>query len=665
MTIQEQASIPSESNSDVQGNENQSKEKNDLVKLKDKRLKKCENWYSRLFKEMKVDMAYAFKDQWERQTKDKLEIGDEIPALEFNELGTVIRWVVGSQILNRRNLSVAGQERGDLFTAEVLSDAVMREIRMNRAEHRLTDRFRMGVITSWAFMEADIDYNDIDDLQDILCGNIRLYSLLSNQVYIDPDFTEYDLSDAGYMFIIRKKDFEGCKQMFPDVEENDLKIAFNSAKGKKAIDLSTAADGEPDNQPTETQYQAGQGFHDDATEGDEGTTPGDEDEVDVVCMWDWEFKTRYIKVIPGNNGDKPEIDQLEGKPSKEEIQEIEGRDGRVIFQVMKVPQFSYFIGSWCIKYLTKSPFYPFCRRWPVINFFCELNPDATKSDLKHRGLVRDGVDPQYEINVRSVQGLKAVLEGANPYWDLEDDVFEGMDDEDSKWWEIKQKGQAPGFMFIHKSGTKGKKVYPENVGQIYMLLVRENEDRLPRCMGVNPHLQWGGDREDASGRALIVRERQSSTSNANMHDNLRLTQAIMGEVLIGLILKSYTPEKLVRVVGETKFKDYIDKNRKELDLDESDDPVMELAGRILSNVNVQKYDVTIDQVPSAPLMRMAWAEMLQSMTMTPNNPNGIIPVPVVADKIVLMSGIPDAENIAKKTKEFYAKQMAGQGAGGE
>ena len=161
-----------------------------------------------------------------------------------------------------------------------------------------------------------------------------------------------------------------------------------------------------------------------------------------------------------------------------------------------------------------------------------------------------------------------------------------------------------------------------------------------------------------SGRAILALQRESDTSTHHFPDNLALSIAHCGRILIDLIPKIYDTKRMLRLLGEDgeAHSVIIDPEQKEA---KRDIRTQEGVKRIY-NLNVGKYDVTVTVGPSYNTKRAEQAEAMMEMLKSQPQLIG-----VVGDLMFKSMDWPMAEKIAERLQKMLPPQLADQPEGEE
>jgi len=522
-----------------------------LAKIKDWHKEATSKW-SKWKVQSEEDFAFAQGEQWKVETKAQVE-SEGRPAYTFNEIRGVIKLIVGYQRQNRQDIKIVGVEGGDDLTAEIMTLLIKNIVSKQNAEYKFSDCFSDGVKCSRGFLEIEIDYEE-----DILNGIITFHHRSPFEIKVDPYSVEYDLSDAEYVIReISNLTKDSLLSRFPDQEDK-----INEATGK------------PDPDSDKNRWTL------------------------VECWYKKYTKVKFL--VDTQSGD---IEELSGKESKAEIKQMLKITPNLKLHERRIPKIK--IASVVNEVLLQdddSPYYPHLKTFPFIPYIADWSPSATKHEQRCQGVTTALKDPQKFINKQISMGLHIVNTSANAPWVGDEDAL----DEDGEA-HLKQFGSRPGVYIKKKHGTELRRETPVPGTLSTFILSDKGSDMIKRISGANADLLGQQDVKSMSGKALSIRQQQGIITIQEIFDNLRFTRHIEARVLIGLILTSYSPEKVVRVCGEDAFiteeeKQQIAENPEAINVS---DTALQRAGEILKNIDMTRYDIAIDEISSSPTMRAA------------------------------------------------------------
>ena len=476
----------------------------------------------------KESFAFAHGEQWKPDIKSKVE-EEGRPAYTFNEIRGVLKFVTGFQRQNRQDIKIVGVEGGDDVTANIMTLLIKNAVTKQNGEYKFSDCFSDGVKCSRGFLEIEIDYDE-----DILNGVITIHQRSPFEVKVDPYSVEYDLSDANY--IIRT---------IPNLTKDMLLSRFPDQKDK-VIEATSSQE------------------HD-----------SEKDHWKLTECW---YKVYSIVkfLVDTQSGDIKEL----GKVTKKQEEQLLKVSKSLQIYKRRIPKIK--IGSVVGEVLLQdddSPYYPHLKTFPFIPYICDWTPSASKLEHRCQGIVDAIKDPQRLINKQTSMALHIINTSANAPWIGDDDA---LDEEGEA--NLKKFGSRPGIYIKKKKGSELRREPPVSGTLSQFVLTDRGSDQIKRISGIDTNLMAQTEMKSMSGKALEIRQQQGKTAIQEMFDNLRLTRHIEARLIIGLILHSYTPEKVVRICGEEKI-------------------TLEQASMILKNIDMTQYDIAIDEISASATMR--------------------------------------------------------------
>lgn len=161
----------------------------------------------------------------------------------------------------------------------------------------------------------------------------------------------------------------------------------------------------------------------------------------------------------------------------------------------------------------------------------------------------------------------------------------------------------------------------------------------------------GAQGNETSGRAILARQKEGDTANFHFTDNLNRAIRHCGRVLVDMIPRIYDAERVIRIRGE-------DESIKSAHINATVMDEQSGTQRVLNDLTVGRYDVTIAAGPSYTTQRQEAAEaMTQFAQSWPKL------MDVAGDKVVASMDWPGAEEIAERIKKTLPPGMADQDDG--
>jgi hypothetical protein len=172
----------------------------------------------------------------------------------------------------------------------------------------------------------------------------------------------------------------------------------------------------------------------------------------------------------------------------------------------------------------------------------------------------------------------------------------------------------------------------------------------------------GARSNETSGRAILARQREGDVSTFHFIDNLSRAIEHAGRILIDLIPKVYTGERIVRVLGQDGAATSVQLGKPVVQIGPDGKPAVNpVTGQPLSRIydlGVGKYDLTVTTGPSFTTRREeAATQMMELLRAFP------AAAPMIADLVAKNLDWPGADEIAARFQQV--QQAATGGAGGK
>lgn len=174
------------------------------------------------------------------------------------------------------------------------------------------------------------------------------------------------------------------------------------------------------------------------------------------------------------------------------------------------------------------------------------------------------------------------------------------------------------------------------------------ENDIMQSMGIyQPSL--GGESNETSGRALLLRQKQSETGNFHYQDNLNRSIRQIGRIVVDMIPKIYDRARVVRILGE-------DGSQREVNIDpnlpsasvNTNNPAVDS----IYNLGIGEYDVVCDSGPSYATKRDEAANMMLALTQA--NPSLF---QTIGDLMMKNMDWPGADEISKRLQMMLPPEL--------
>lgn len=484
-----------------------------------KDLKYSSTKLNKLHRHIKEDFKFAQGNQWTQDDVETLRKAG-VKALTINKIKPIIKLVTGLERQSKSDYQAFPEGGEDLVTADIATRLMKNVVKNSSAALKMSEVFKHGVVGGMCFIEPYIDYSF-----DLINGDLKFKKISGTDVYLDPDFQEYDLSDCKYVIKISK-----------DLSKEDLELLFPDEK-RKINDITSGkinfdtliSDGEPHIQGLDYPHES-------------NTTEVDviEQTYDLVDYYYKQLDTKYYVVV----ADKGIVKDAE---NKEEAVLLAGQlNGQVVAKTVPVIYHAQVCGDQ-ILYDDVCWTYPRWKSFPLIPYFAELiTEDLDDWSLKCQGVVRVIKDLQEEYNKRRTQELRHLNASANSGFDIEDGQ---LDDENLE--KLKKYGSSPGVVVVRKKGSLPlTRITPMPLSQGHAQLAEENAQDLKEASGVNPDL-LANDSQSQSGRAILFKQRQGLVMVQEMLDNFSETKKLVGRFILSQFKELFTVESAMKILGDS------------------------------------------------------------------------------------------------------------------
>lgn len=193
-----------------------------------------------------------------------------------------------------------------------------------------------------------------------------------------------------------------------------------------------------------------------------------------------------------------------------------------------------------------------------------------------------------------------------------------------------------------------QRAMPPQASSAIMDAIRLAENDIMQSMGIyQPSL--GAQSNETSGRALLLRQKQSETGNFHYQDNLNRSIRHCGRIIVDMIPKVYDRPRVARILGEdgTPRTVNLDPNLPQASAN-TDNPAIDS----IYNPTIGQYDVVCDSGPSYATKRDEAANMMLALTQA--NPALF---QSIGDLMMKNMDWPGAEEISKRLQMLLPPQL--------
>lgn len=514
------------------------------------RLKRCYSLdlqKTRIWREEAIeDFRFRDGDQWTDAEKQILR--DQMrPVVVFNRTGVMVDAVVGSEIGNRREVRFIPREQADAKPNELLTSAAEWFRDQCDAEDEESEAFKDAITAGMGWTETRLDFEESED------GEPKIERIDPFEMVWDANASKANLVDSKRRYRVRKVSIEDAKEMFPDVEPDDLNAAW-------------ADDGTDEDADIIDRRNRYRGDDDDDAKNAECR------EVTLVACQYWETETYHKAAVPNLQSGQMEMQELSADDHavvKKRMQTM-GVPLQSVRLTRKVVMQCFLGASGLLGKPTKTQTKSFT--WNCVTGL----KDNDKGTFY--GIVRRAKDPQRWFNKWLSQNMHILNSQAKGGIMVEEGVFEDIREAERTW-------TRPDAITVVASGTlsnpNSPKLQQKPVAQTPVgiaQLMQMADDFIVKCTGINMELLGMRDAQQAG--VLEMQRRQSGiTILASFFDSLRRYRKIQGRGLLALIQDYLSDGRLVRIVGDDQAR-YV--------------PLTKEA------TASGEYDIIVDDSPSSP-----------------------------------------------------------------
>lgn len=442
-------------------------------------------------KEAAEDFRFRAGDQWPEQIRKSREF-DNRPCLEINKIGEFIKQVVNSQKINRPSINIKpGDSLAKIEIARVIQ-AIVKNIEINSmAENAYDTAFDNACTGGEGYFRIITDYCDpMSFNQDIQIKAIdNPFS-----VYIDPGFKS-DFSDINWAFVYTDMQKSEYERLYPKSEVISSDLFVNETDWLKSDSVRIA------------EYFYIDYEDNPIVELKNGTVLTKED---------------YNKLDDATKESSPINRERVGQ--KKIVRWVKTNGHEIL-------ESTVFPGVYI----------------PIIPVFA--NTYIVNGKRVFEGVVRHAKDAQRAYNFwTSAQAEMIALAPKAPYL-----VAEGQIEGHEAEWDNSNTSNAAYLEYkqVSHNGQPApppqRQQFDPNINSILQAKQSSDED-LKATTGIyDPSL--GSDKKEASGKALITKQRQAEVGNFMYIDNLSKSLKYAGKVLMGMIPIVYDNKRVIRIIG--------------------------------------------------------------------------------------------------------------------
>jgi len=472
-----------------------------------------------------------------------------------NRIKRNINLISGYQRRERRSLLASPVEGSDQDAADQTSKLLASVFKTSRASTIISDAFEGATISGINYIQLYVDYRN-----DPISGDIKLSNCSHSSIIIDPYFREKDLSDCNAIWKRSYLQKDACISLIPNKRKEIEEMGTFRGDGKfNYMPESVTA--------SQNLMAYDEFYYRDYRKQKQLVDPN----TNEVIEWDGDDDAleQFLKFAP-------EIKVLETMVPTVKLALLV--NGKVLYDDVNP------LGLDC---------YPFI---PVFGYF---HPDVADFSLKIQGVVRGLRDVQYLYNRRKVIEYNLVESRSNSGFIVKEGALKDPDS-------ILRAGD--GRPIIVKRGFELADVAPIppiDIPQSFTQLSQMLADEIQQISGVNEELLGFAD-DDISGMRARMRQAQGVTTLQSLYDNLESSMSLLGDAIVKLIQKNYSPSKVKRIINEEPNAQFYTKLFSKFDIviSEGFDTINQRQNEFGQLINLRKEGIQIPDsviIDAAPL----------------------------------------------------------------
>lgn len=577
----------------------------DLLEEAREIFEQCEERESDNRDEALDDLKFArLAEQWHAQDKQQ-RANDGRPCLTINRMPSFIRQVVNDARQNTPSITVRPVDsKADPKTAEIMSGLIKDIEAQSDADTAYDTAVDFAVTCGFGYFRINTEYAGDDTFEQ----DIRIQRIANPfSVYGDPYSNSADSSDWDVAFVmdkLKKREFE---KRFPDASKTDWSSDFKDM--------------------------------------DEAWLDGDD--VGVAEWWKREKASRQIVALSSGEvvdlkvyeAKKGVFDQagatVVGNPRTVQTHKVTQRlmSGAEILETTE----------WAGKYIPIVPVY---------------GDDINVEGKRYlRSLIRDAKDPQRMFNYWRTASTELVALAPKAPFIGKKGAFKS---DAAKWATANRASHA----FIEYDGTDAPQRQPFSGVPAGALQESLNaSDDMKSIMGLFD-ASLGARSNETSGRAILMRQKEGDVSTFHFMDNLSRAIRHGGRILLDLIPKVYSTQRIIRILGVDGQSQSIpisqpviakkvgDKQQYEpVDPQQALDPEIAKLVKVF-DLSVGKYDLAVEAGPSFSTQREATVAMLTELIRA--FPQA---APYIGDTLAENMDIVGGDKLAKRLKALLPPEL--------
>lgn len=429
----------------------------------------------------------------------------------FNIINSMVQMVSGYQRRNRKSSICIPTQSPMQKTADQFTKCLYQVHNQTGAYQVYSDAFEQGALTQGIGLVSI--FNDYSS--DPSSGDIKLRYVDFKSILIDPYFRKHDLSDCRYIWTRQFFDKEEAVQLYPDFAEEIMSMPPGNPKDDKFYYMPEVYQIQDHNLIAFDEYwyltSREATYLVDTLTNESQEWDGDEEDMRILKL---KFNNQF-KIV---------------KRPKQTVRRTILVNGRV---------------------LVDEPNPYGIDRYPYVPFLGYFTPDTAYYAYKFKGIVRDLRDAQYLFNRLKVSDLD-ILESQQQGIKVKKGSLVSPED---------GMNQGNGRMLVLKETAQMSDVEPMPIIPPAPTMLQMEEmlrEVMGKISGVNEEL-LGSAVDDKAGILSMLRQGAGLTTLQRLFDQFDESQRLCGDIILEMIQKNWSFNKVKQVIGEEPSPEFDDK----------------------------------------------------------------------------------------------------------
>lgn len=439
------------------------------------------------------------------------QIGKQRNTFNFNLINNTIQMVSGYQRKNRKSIVSIPIKEGMQKTADQFTKCLYHIHSSPYAYQTYSDAFEQGALTQGnGLIGIYLDYSN-----DPVSGEIKTRYIDFKSVIIDPFFRKPDLSDCRFIWTRQFFDKIELMMLYPKLADRIEEIPLGKYNDQKFYFMPEA---------NQIQFKYMLAF----------------DEY-------WYLSTREATFLLDTQTE--EVQEVTGQ--EEQIKKAMFKFGNRL-RVIKQPKQTVRRSLWINENLIEDKENPYeIDCYPFVTTLAYFTPDTQYYQYKFKGIVRDMRDAQFLFNRRKVADLD-IIESQQQGLKIKKGALVKPDD-------ALNTGHGRALFIDPKfslDDVQQMQIIPPAPTMIQMEEMLR--DVMQKISGVNEEL-LGSAIDDKAGILSMLRQGAGLTTLQRLFDQFDECQKQIGNIMIQIIQKKWTYNKVKQIIGEEPSQEFRDK----------------------------------------------------------------------------------------------------------